>query len=101
MGPFSAIGRSLLTRRVSARRQEAEDSREENGIPTPAIAANATNSTNREQEAFRSQRRLAHGLAFFVLFFLYLKLCPAVTLLPHALHISYEMSCLFLRAWIS
>ena len=43
MGPFSAIGRSLLTRRVSARRQEAEDSREENGIPTPAIGANATN----------------------------------------------------------
>src|SRR5258708_39548490 len=40
---FSAIGRSLSTRRVSARRQEAEDSREENGIPTPAIAANATN----------------------------------------------------------
>src|SRR5216683_5507449 len=43
MEPFSAIGRSLSTRRVSARRQEAEDSREENGIPTPAIAANATN----------------------------------------------------------
>src|ERR1700694_4233466 len=43
MEPFSAIGRLLSTRRVSARRQEAEDSREENGIPTPAIAANATN----------------------------------------------------------
>src|SRR6266852_1199935 len=43
MEPFSAIGRSLSTRRVSARRQETEDSREENGIPTPAIGANATN----------------------------------------------------------
>src|SRR5216110_1543237 len=43
MEPFSAIGRSLSTRRVSARGQEAEDSREENGIPTPAIVANATN----------------------------------------------------------
>jgi hypothetical protein len=67
---------------MSARRQEAEDSREENGIPTPAIGANATNFHHPGAGSVQITKKASPWAGLLCFVFLLLEAVPSSDPMP-------------------